>query len=80
MKNRFLILMSGIAVVGITSCAKPAYQQPDAPIQEVPFTQDILVTVSGRLVLKRTAPYPFLLLLRNVRKTVVSIISPLRVD
>lgn len=39
MKNRLLILMSGIAVVGITSCTKPAYQQPDAPIQEVPFTQ-----------------------------------------
>lgn len=31
--------MSGVAVLGITSCTKPAYQQPDAPIQEVPFTQ-----------------------------------------
>lgn len=39
MKNKLLILMSGVAVLGITSCTKPAYQQPDAPIQEVPFTQ-----------------------------------------
>ena len=39
MKNRLLIFMSGVAVLGITSCTKPAYQQPDAPIQEVPFTQ-----------------------------------------
>lgn len=39
MKNKVLILMSGIAVLGITSCTKPTYQQPDAPIQEVPFTQ-----------------------------------------
>lgn len=39
MKNRLLILMSGVAVLGITSCTKPTYQQPDAPIQEVPFTQ-----------------------------------------
>ena len=39
MKNRLLIFMSGVAVLGITSCTKPTYQQPDAPIQEVPFTQ-----------------------------------------
>ena len=39
MRNRLFILVSGIAVAGITSCTKPAYQQPDAPIQEVPFTQ-----------------------------------------
>lgn len=39
MKNRLLILMSGVVAMGVVSCTKPAYQQPDAPIQEVPFTQ-----------------------------------------
>lgn len=39
MKNNLLILMSGLVVLGTASCSKPTYKQPDAPIQEVPFTQ-----------------------------------------
>ena len=39
MKNYLLTLMSGLVALGVTSCGKPAYIQPDAPIQEVPFTQ-----------------------------------------
>lgn len=39
MKNYLLTLMSGLVALGVTSCGKPAYTQPDAPIQEVPFTQ-----------------------------------------
>lgn len=32
-------LLSGLALLGLVSCSAPTYQQPDAPIQEVPFTQ-----------------------------------------
>lgn len=39
MKNKVLILFSSYALVGLWSCSAPVYQQPDAPIQEVPFTQ-----------------------------------------
>lgn len=39
MKNKVLILFSSCALVGFWSCSAPVYQQPDAPIQEVPFTQ-----------------------------------------
>lgn len=39
MKNKVLILFSSCALVGLWSCSAPVYQQPDAPIQEVPFTQ-----------------------------------------
>lgn len=39
MKNKVLILFSSCALAGLWSCADPVYQQPDAPIQEVPFTQ-----------------------------------------
>lgn len=39
MKNYLLTLMSGLVALGVISCGKPAYTQPDAPIQEVPFTQ-----------------------------------------
>ena len=31
-------LLSGLALLGLASCSAPTYQQPDAPIQEVPFT------------------------------------------
>lgn len=33
------ILLSGLALLGLAACNAPTYQQPDAPIQEVPFTQ-----------------------------------------
>lgn len=39
MKNKVLILFSSCALAGFWSCSAPVYQQPDAPIQEVPFTQ-----------------------------------------
>lgn len=39
MKNYLSILMSGLVVLGTASCSQPTYTQPDAPIQEVPFTQ-----------------------------------------
>ena len=39
MKNKVLILFSSCALTGLWSCSAPVYQQPDAPIQEVPFTQ-----------------------------------------
>lgn len=39
MKNKVLILFSSCALVGFWSCSAPVYQQSDAPIQEVPFTQ-----------------------------------------
>lgn len=39
MKNKILILFSSCALAGLWSCSAPVYQQPDAPIQEVPFTQ-----------------------------------------
>ena len=39
MKNKVLILFSSCALAGLWSCSVPVYQQPDAPIQEVPFTQ-----------------------------------------
>lgn len=39
MKNKVLILFSSYALAGLWSCSAPVYQQPDAPIQEVPFTQ-----------------------------------------
>ena len=39
MKNKVLILFSSCALAGLWSCSAPVYQQPDAPIQEVPFTQ-----------------------------------------
>lgn len=32
-------LLSGLALLGLAACNAPTYQQPDAPIQEVPFTQ-----------------------------------------
>ena len=31
MKNYLLTLMSGLVALGVTSCGKPAYTQPDAP-------------------------------------------------
>ena len=39
MKNKVLILFSSCTLAGLGSCWAPVYQQPDAPIQEVPFTQ-----------------------------------------
>ena len=39
MKNKVLILFSSYALAGLWSCSAPVYQQSDAPIQEVPFTQ-----------------------------------------
>lgn len=39
MKNKVLILFSSCALAGLWSCSAPVYQQPDAPIQEVPFIQ-----------------------------------------
>lgn len=39
MKNKVLILFSSCALAGLWSCSAPVYQQPEAPIQEVPFTQ-----------------------------------------
>lgn len=39
MKNKVLILFSSCALAGFWSCSAPVYQQPDALIQEVPFTQ-----------------------------------------
>lgn len=39
MKNKVLILFSSCALAGLWSCSAPVYQQLDAPIQEVPFTQ-----------------------------------------
>lgn len=39
MKNKVLILFSSCTLAGLWSCSAPVYQQPDAPIQEVPFTQ-----------------------------------------
>lgn len=39
MKNKVLILFISCALAGLWSCSAPVYQQPDAPIQEVPFTQ-----------------------------------------
>lgn len=39
MKNKVLILFSSCVLAGLWSCSAPVYQQPDAPIQEVPFTQ-----------------------------------------
>ena len=39
MKNYLLTLMSGLVALGAASCSQPTYTQPDAPIQEVPFTQ-----------------------------------------
>lgn len=39
MKNKVLILFSSCALAGFWSCSAPVYQQPEAPIQEVPFTQ-----------------------------------------
>ena len=74
MKNKLLILMSGVAVLGITSCTKPAYQQPDAPIQEVPFTQ---VHINDGFLVARIVnkPYGFysFRFQGNVRRTAVSI-------
>ena len=72
--------MSGVAVLGITSCTKPTYQQPDAPIQEVPFTQ---VHINDGFWLPRietTVRFLFLPLLRNVKRMDVLIISPLQAD
>ena len=69
--------MSGVAVLGITSCTKPAYQQPDAPIQEVPFTQ---VHINDGFWLPRietNRTVLFLPLSRNVRRTAVSITLPI---
>lgn len=38
--NKLLNVLNGLALMGLASCSAPApYQQPDAPIQEVPFTQ-----------------------------------------
>lgn len=38
--NKLLQLLNGLALTGLAACSAPAdYQQPDAPIQEVPFTQ-----------------------------------------
>ena len=39
MKNKVLVLISGLVVLGTSSCTQATYNQPDAPIQEVPFTQ-----------------------------------------
>lgn len=39
MKNKVLVLIGNVAVAGFWSCSAPVYQQPDAPIQEVPFTE-----------------------------------------
>ena len=67
MKNRLLILMSGVAVLGITSCTKPTYQY-------------ILTMAFGCPVLKQTVRFPFLPLLRNVRRTAVLITLLLQAD
>ena len=37
--NKSLLYLNGLAILGLVSCSAPTYQQPDAPIQEVPFTQ-----------------------------------------
>lgn len=38
--NRPLKFLNGLVLMGLAACSAPApYQQPDAPIQEVPFTQ-----------------------------------------
>lgn len=39
MRNYLSILMSGLVALGVASCSRSTYTQPDAPIQEVPFTQ-----------------------------------------
>ena len=72
--------MSGVAVLGITSCTKPTYQQPDAPIQEVPFTQ---VHINDGFWLPRIETnrmVPFLPLLRNVKRMDVLITLLLQAD
>lgn len=37
--NKSLLYLNGLALLGLVSCSAPTYQQPDVPIQEVPFTQ-----------------------------------------
>lgn len=39
MKLKITQLVSSLVLLGAASCSAPTYQQPDAPIQEVPFTQ-----------------------------------------
>ena len=39
MKLKITHLVSSLVLLGAASCSAPTYQQPDAPIQEVPFTQ-----------------------------------------
>ena len=79
MKNYLLTLMSGLVALGVTSCGKPAYTQPDAPIQEVPFTQVHLSDSFWlpRIETNRTVSIPHL---KNVRKTDDLITSPLPPD
>ena len=68
MKNKVLILFSSCALAGLWSCSAPVYQQPDAPIQEVPFTQVHIEDQfwSPRIETNRTVP--FLRLSRNARR------------
>lgn len=60
MKNKVLILFSSCALAGLWSCSAPVYQQPDAPIQEVPFTQVHLEDQfwSPRIETNRTVSIP----------------------
>ncbi len=39
MRNRLFILLSGAVLLVLGACREEGYKQPDAPIQEVPFTQ-----------------------------------------
>lgn len=60
MKNKVLILFSSCTLAGLWSCSAPVYQQPDAPIQEVPFTQVHLEDQfwSPRIETNRTVSIP----------------------
>ena len=63
MKNKVLILFSSCTLAGLWSCSAPVYQQPDAPIQEVPFTQVHIEDQfwSPRIETNRTVSIPCLL-------------------
>lgn len=60
MKNEVLLLFSGWALAGFCSCSSPVYQQPDAPIREVPFTRVYINDQfwSSRIETNRTVSIP----------------------
>ena len=79
MRNKLRSLCCGTLLMTAYACTT-VYTKPDAPINEVPFTQVHLNDSFWILVLRRIGSYLFPLHLKNARRTVASITLPLQED